>query len=254
MLAIASPSVRAVECPSDRVDEKVVVSQVVDGDTLRLKDGRLVRFIGMNSTEIGRDGKPSEPLAEQARETLKNILGPQPTVGLRIGAERFDRYDRTLAHVYLSDGRNVEALLLSAGMAAFIVVPPNVWNQECYQAAEREARKTEKGVWGSYYRPMPVDQIPRNSRGFRVISGTIERVGESKRSLRLNFPHRHGESRYEGVAIRISRNDLGYFKGWDPRDLEGKQVIVRGWMYPYKKQLVIRLRHPAALEIVPAAN
>jgi len=198
-MTLLSPQVFARTCPADHIDETVEVSKVVDGDTLRLKDGRLVRFIGINTPELARKGNPAEPLAKKARQTLESIIEKSSyTVGLRIGVERMDRYGRTLAHVYLTNGVSVEARMLSTGMAAQIVVPPNVWNVEC-----------------------------------------------------LNFPRRPGEGDREGVAVRVSRKDLDYFKVWDPRNLKGKQVVVRGWVYPYKKQLVMQLRHPLALEIKP---
>ena len=228
----------------------MAVSKVVDGDTIRLKDGRLIRFIGINTPELARKGRPAEPLAKKARQVLESMLEKfSYRVGLRYGSERKDRYGRTLAHVYLGDGVSVEARMLSAGMAAQIVVPPNTWNIECYRVAEHSARQTKKSVWRGIYRPIPVDEVPRTSRGFRIITGKVVRVGESKRSIWLSFPKLSGEGRREGVAVRISRKDLNLFTEWDPRGLEGKQVIVRGWVYPYKKQLVMQLRHPLALEI-----
>jgi len=256
---VASP-VQAVECPADRIDESVAVSQVVDGDTLRLEDGRLVRLIGINTPELARKGKPAEPLAHQARKVLQSLLeksmpqsssGSEIKVGLRYGTEQKDRYGRTLAHVYLTNGVSAEARMLSAGMAAQIVVPPNTLNRECYRAAERKARQANLGVWNSHYRPIPIADVPRQSRGFRLISGKVVRVGESKRSIWLNFPKLAGEGWREGVAVRISRKDLEYFKSWHPLQLRGKQVVVRGWLFPYKKQLVMQLRHPFALEIKP---
>lgn len=254
VISIFVSPVLAKECPADRIDETVTVDKVVDGDTLRLKDGRLIRIIGINTPEFARDGKPAEPLAEQAYRNLKKILGisllkPNSKVGLRYGSERKDRHGRTLAHVFTQDGSSVEAGLLSVGLAAQIVVPPNTWNLQCYRAVEREARLANKGVWASYYRPISVDKIARDFRGFRIISGKVVRVGESKRSIWLNFPRLPGEGSREGVAVRISRKDLAYFKRWNPKQLEGKQVIVRGWMYPYKKQLVMQIRHPNALYI-----
>ena len=256
---MASP-VQAVECPADRIDESVAVSQVVDGDTLRLEDGRLVRLIGINTPELARKGKPAEPLAHQARKVLQSLLeksmpqsssGSEIKVGLRYGTEQKDRYGRTLAHVYLTNGVSAEAKMLSAGMAAQIVVPPNTLNRECYRAAERSARQANLGVWESLYRPIPIADVPRQSRGFRLISGKVVRVGESKRSIWLNFSKLPGEGRREGVAVRISRKDLKYFKPWHPLQLKDKQVVVRGWLYPYKKQSVMQLRHPFALEIKP---
>jgi len=247
---LASP-VWARECPAAHIDERSAVAQVVDGDTLHLKDGRAVRFIGINSPEIGRDGKASEPLAEEARDALKAMLGDNAVVGLSYGRERKDRYGRLLAHVYLADGDSVEARLLAAGLAAQIIMPPNVAQLDCYQAAERRARQAGKGVWQSIYRPTPVAQLGREVRGFRIVTGRIARVGESKRSLWLDFQRRPGEGPREGVAVRIARKDLAQFPDWQPQTLRGKTITVRGWIYSYKRQQVIRVRHPASMEVEP---
>lgn len=50
------------------------VRQVVDGDTLRLVDGRSVRLIGINTPEVGRKGRSSEPYAEAARRRLQALV------------------------------------------------------------------------------------------------------------------------------------------------------------------------------------
>lgn len=227
------------------------MAQVVDGDTLRLNDGRRVRLIGLNATELGHDGRPPEPHAQPAREALQSLLGPRAVVGLRYGRERHDRYGRLLAHVYLADGRSVEAQLLERGLAAQIVVPPNTGSWQCYRRAERLARAARRGVWGGFYRPVPVATLARDTRGFRVVTGRVVRVGESRRSLWLNFSSYSGKGPRKGVAVRIDRDDLRYFEDWNPRELGGQTVIVRGWLYPYKQQQIIRLRHPAGLERLP---
>jgi endonuclease YncB( thermonuclease family) len=236
------------------VDERAVVSEVVDGDTLRLTDGRLVRFIGINTPELGRDDKPAEPLAAEARAALLGLLPPGAAVGLRYGSEHLDRYQRTLAHVYTAAGLSVEAKLLAAGLAAHIVVPPNVWQWQCYRETEAEARAAGIGVWAGIYRPIHADELARETSGFRIVTGRIERVGESKRSLWLNFSRRPGEGPREGVALRIDRDDLGNFDSWNPHDLQRREVVARGWFYPHQGQAVLRVRHPAALEIVPGKN
>ncbi len=240
------------DCPADRIDERAAVAQVVDGDTLRLRDGRSVRLIGINTPEVGRDGKPSEPFAEQARDVVKRMLGRNAVVGLRLGAERRDRHGRLLAHVYHADGRSVEVALLTQGLAAQIVVPPNVYGLDCYRAAERVARDVGRGVWGSLYRPQAVESLPRSTRGFRLISGRVTSVGDSKYSVWLNFPRKAGEKKREGVALRVPRKDLVSFPRGFLRDLQGRHVVARGWLFRHKKQLVMVIRHPAALEVRPA--
>jgi len=238
-------------CAVGAVDETVAVAQVVDGDTLRLRDGRSVRLIGINTPEIGRKGRPSEPLAEAARAALQTLLNTATTVDLRFDQDRQDRYGRVLAHVYLPDGKNIETVLLAAGLAVQIVVPPNTGQLECYRAAENSAREAGKGVWQNIYRPVPVKEVSRNARGFRIIRGRVLRIGESQRSLWLNFQPRPGEGPREGVAVRIARTDLNWFGDRQLHSLRGKNIIVRGWLWPYKKQLVLQLRHPASMEIVP---
>ena len=242
---------KQANCAANAVDETVTVAQVIDGDTLRLRDGRSVRLIGINTPEIGRKGRPSEPLAEAARETLQALLGKTTPVGLRFDREKRDHYGRLLAHVYLQDGKSVEAALLEAGLAAQIVVPPNVMQLDCYRTAENKARKARKGVWQNIYRPVPVRKLSRDSRGFRIIRGRVLRVGESRRSLWLNFQPRTGEGAREGVAVRIARTDLEWFDPRQLHSLRGKNIMVRGWLKKKKKQLVMRLRHPASLEVVP---
>jgi len=249
--------VLARECPAENSQlETATVEKVVDGDTLRLTDGRLIRLIGINTPEMAKKGSDEEPFANQAKLAVKSLLEESTregvtTVGLQYDAERKDRYGRTLAHVYLQDGRNLQANLLSNGLAAQIVVPPNLGHRKCYRDAELEGKVSHEGVWGSIFQPIPVEKLPRDMKGFRVISGRVTRIGESRKSIWLNFPRHPDEGKREGVAVRIARKDLSYFKQWKPGSLKNKTIIVRGWLYPYKKQTVIQVRYPMAIEIVP---
>lgn len=247
-LGLAAPA-WGQECGADTIHTKAEVAWVTDGDTLRLTNGQLVRFIGINAPEMGRDGKPDEPFAKAAKAELQKLLAKDKTIGLRVDRELRDRHGRVLAHVFTADGRSVEEHLLRQGLAAHVVIPPNDWHLACYQAAEAEARQKGLGVWREFYRPIPVAQLPRDTQGFRVISGTIERIGEGKYSLWLNFPGLEGEGPREGVALRIPVKDLKYFTQYDVRRLRGQKVVARGWMFRHKEQLVMVVHHPAALEI-----
>ena len=50
------------------------------------------------------------------------------------------------------------------------------------------------------------------------------------------------------MAARIDREDLKYFSTGSLRDLLHKRVIVRGWLYPNRDELQLRLRYPTDLE------
>lgn len=59
-------SAHAESCRMPSGLREAQVERVVDGDTLRLTDGRSVRMIGLNTPEKARAGKPAEPFALDA--------------------------------------------------------------------------------------------------------------------------------------------------------------------------------------------
>ncbi len=234
----------APRCPVDRIDEQVVVAHVYDGDTVRLADGRKLRFIGINTPERAREERPAEPLADEATRAVERMLQHHGyRLGLRHDREGHDRYGRLLAHPYLPDGHSLNVGLLQRGLAAALVVPPNEWNQKCYFDVERAARRDGEGIWGQeHFRPLASRDVGRDVRGFRFVSGRVVRIGRSRKSLWLNL---------EGnVALRIPRSNLERFSEYAPDSLKGRRVVARGWVNYHKGQSVITLRHPASLEIL----
>lgn len=230
-------------CSTDRADVSLAVSYVYDGDTVKLNDGRKVRFIGINTPEIDHDGGLSEPFAHEARKRVLQLIGDSP-IRLRYGKERHDRYGRVLAHPYLSDGRSINVLLLQEGLATTLVVPPNTWNYACYQAVEQRARERGLGIWSlPRYRPVSPDMLPKDRPGFRLVKGTIEQVVESRHSIWLEMAG--------PMALRIPRNDLPNFSGWKLDDLVGRRIMARGWPNYRNGKWRMSLRHPAAMEILP---
>jgi len=242
---IAWPLAHAGEqlCTTGRYDETVTITAVHDGDTVRLSDGRRLRIIGINTPELARDTTPAEPFAVQARDALKRLIKPQPRVKLRWGKEKRDRHGRLLAHLFLSDGRNVSQQLLRQGMAMALVVPPNLWQWSCYSDAELKARSRGRGLWSHpWFQAKDSNKLHKGLRGFHLVQGRVQRVGFSKSSIWLNLPGR--------FAIRIKHQDTIHFKNVDFKTLKGKQIIARGWLNYQNNELRLRIRHPAALQIM----
>ncbi len=243
LLAPGAVLADATACAADRSDERAISAVVFDGDTLALEDGRTVRLLGINTPELARDGKPSEPLAEDARSLLADLAGPGEALRLRRESERFDRFGRTLAHVFLDDGTNVQARLLDAGFATTLVVPPNQWSADCYAAVEARARAQRRGVWRlAAYQPIPANALRDTARGFHLVTGRVQRVGESRNNVWLNLSRQ--------MAVRIPRSDLAYFGDIDPRRLSGRRLEVRGWIHKRRGQLRMTVRHPSALKVL----
>ncbi len=218
--------------------EAARVAQAIDGDTLVLADGRHVRLIGINAPELGKDGAPDEPLARAAR-TLTASLAVGQHVALKLDQEPTDRYGRLLAHVFLPDGRSLQEILLRQGLAFVVAVPPNLARLAAYQAAEQEAQRAGRGVWGHRaYAPIPAEQV--RASGFRFVTGRVTRVGRSAYGYYFDLAPRF-------TLVVKRENWARYFGGRDPEQMRGKAVIARGWVAKYKHKLRLELEHPAML-------
>ncbi len=165
-------------------------------------------------------------------------------VSLRYGTEKTDRYGRLLAHLFLNNGQNVSEWLLRRGLATTLTVPPNLWQLECYQQAEQQARQQQKGLWSKKHaRLLHADKLPKHIRGFQIIQGKVQQIGRSRGTIWINFNQQ--------FALRIKNEDLGYFATTNFEQLKGKQLEVRGWVQYHKHQLRMRIQHPAAMRILP---
>ena len=238
----ASPVEAKTQCGLDHIDQHVRVRYVYDGDTVTLQDGRRLRFIGIDTPELGRDGKPDQDFAVAARDAVRTLLKEQPVLSLRLDRTHQDAHGRLLAHVFLADGTSLSAWLLERGYATLLIIPPDDWNVECYQAAERRARADGIGIWAlSGYQAIPSTRLPATARGYHLIKGRVTHIGESAHSFWLDLEGK--------VAARIDRKDLNNFSISSLRELLHKQVVVRGWLHPYREEMQLRLRYPTDLEV-----
>ena len=207
-------------CPAPAGLDSATVQRVVDGDTLRLGDGRNVRMIGLNTPELGKQGRSDEPFAVAARKRLEALVAASDgRVGLVPGKESKDHYGRTLAHVYGADGANLEAQMLAEGLGFQVAVAPNVDLVACQQAAERNARQAGLGVW----RQSPVlkaEQI--NTSGFALVSGRVSKVQRNRGGIWIELQDK--------VVLRVAPNLLDRFDATSLQALKGKQIEARGWV------------------------
>ncbi len=224
------------------------MAAVVDGDTLRLHDGRLLRLIGVNTPELGRDGRPHQPLAMEARRALQQLLGADSRIYYLPGEEPRDRYGRLLASVYSQPaGGHAGAALLSQGLAWQVVVPPNVALADCLAAAEAEARAAGRGVWAlAAYRPRSVTSLAAGEGGFMRLRGRVSAVAESRRAWWLELDG--------ALSLRLDKRDLERFGAPELQGWRGRELNVRGWVIyrgPNKRGYpphLLHLRHPLMLE------
>jgi micrococcal nuclease len=122
------------------------VDYVPDGDTIILKDGRHVRYIGIDTPEIDHDKRRAEPMGYEARSLNRKLVEGQ-RVKLVRDRESHDRYGRTLAYVYREDGLFVNAELLTQGVGHVLYLFPNTAQHQRLLAAQKAAMSESKGLW-----------------------------------------------------------------------------------------------------------
>ena len=209
-----------VFCPAPAAVSTFEVQRVVDGDTVRLKDGRSVRMIGVNAPETGKKGRPDEPFAVAARQRLQGLVDASDgRVGVVPGREGKDRYGRTLAHLYGANGANLEAQLLAEGLGFLVAVAPNVDLVACQQAAERSARAARLGLW----RQSPVQKAGQiQQSGFAVVSGRVSKVERNRGGIWIELQ--------DSLVLRVAPNLVGQFDNALLKRLQGQDIEARGWV------------------------
>ena len=88
----------------------VIVERVIDGDTIVVENVS-VRLLGINSPERG------EQYYKEAKEFLEGVV-LNKTAMLKFGKEKQDRYNRTLAYVFV-ENKNLNLELIRNGFANF---------------------------------------------------------------------------------------------------------------------------------------
>jgi len=139
----------------------ILVTRAVDGDTLVLESGERVRLIGIDTPEIHQSNKLYND-AKRSQQDVSTIqkLGQRSfkftrglvegkRVSLEFDVEKYDKYDRLLAYVYLNDGSKtfVNAEIVKQGYASLLTIPPNIKYAQLLKKLYAEARENRRGLW-----------------------------------------------------------------------------------------------------------
>jgi len=68
-------------------------------------------------------------------------------IRLEFDKERYDKYGRLLAYVYLEDGTFVNAELVKQGYARAMSIKPNTKCAGLFKQLQEEAKRENKGLW-----------------------------------------------------------------------------------------------------------
>jgi len=257
--------------------QSVLVTQVIDGDTIAVEGGIRVRLIAIDAPE--RD----EKCYTEAKEYLNSMI-LHKVVNLEMDITDKDQYGRSLRYVWL-DNKLVNAEIVRAGFAIAKQYDPDTKYQHIIADAEQEAIKKEVGcLWSKeettptavatpLSTPFPTTTpmlapllSPTKTKWISSDKGVIsyldagKYIGQTKTvegTIVKTFKYTKGKI----IFLNFHDPYQGYFtaiiwsSGWDKFPFapevyyKGKEVRVTGEIIEYKGSPEIVVRGPSQIEV-----
>lgn len=235
------------------------VDKVIDEQTILMKDGKIVRLLGVDYPLGTDEDAPEQPF--QAKELLDKLLPEGTEVMLYqkrqisdVKRGRVNRMGQLLAHLVRKDNDGwINGTLVANGLARALTTASNPEMIDQLYALEDKARSSAKGLWAKDSRDglLTPDTAQDGNGQLRVVEGKVSRAATSKNNLYLNF----GNDMKKDFTVMIPaalRKSLAR-QGTDPMNLSGKTIRVRGWIRSWNGSYM-ELETPERLEIVTTSG
>lgn len=142
---VAAAGVAACGARGAASQRSATVGYVVDGDTLRLRDGAYVRLVQIDAPEVGQECYAAAATRELARLVPRGshiVLEADPAL------DRVDRYGRLLRYVVTNVNVNLELVRRGAATPYFYDGDRGRYARRLLAAAAT-ARREHRGMWGA---------------------------------------------------------------------------------------------------------
>lgn len=158
LIVAGYPSLIELLDPSPRTGtahtrQRVEVTAVIDGDTLRVRtrqgrDFGRVRLLGIDAPERAHPPAQAECYAEEATRLLAKAVPPGTLVDILSDPAAGDRdtYGRLLRYIE-HHGGDVAAELVAAGAVALYESGPGIDRADAYRRAFAQARHSGRGIF-----------------------------------------------------------------------------------------------------------
>jgi micrococcal nuclease len=231
--------------------ESAMVAAVIDGDTIQLAGGTVLRLAGIEAPK--RDLVPGDDalagLEGGSTGALKDLVGARP-ITLRLDAGTRDRYGRRLAHAFNSDGVWLQAALVAAGQSRVRGDGRNRVGLGTLLGLEARARDSRQGLWRHWafaVRAADDPQLERLTGTFQIVEGRVFAAAVVKGTGFINF----GADRHTDLTLVLKKPalDLGGPAMMDLSWLALKPIRCRGWLDSYHGPR-IDVSHPEQIEVL----
>jgi len=163
--------------------KEYVVKKIIDGDTIQLENGDVVRYLGIDAPELYTKGKGPEFYAQEAARYNKRLVFLKK-VRLEFDAEKKDSYGRILAYVFVKN-IFVNAELVKLGYARANIKPPNLKYKDMLLALQQKAIEEERGLWQENKKDTETEYIGnKRTRTFHKPScPSVSKISEKNRII-----------------------------------------------------------------------
>jgi micrococcal nuclease len=231
--------------------ESAAVARLIDGDTLKLGDGTILRLAGIDAAK--RDLAPGDAamarLAVAAEAALEALVGAGP-ITLRQDAGKRDRYGRRLAQVFGGAGDWCQAALVLGGHARVRGDARNRLGLRTLQRLEASARANAQGIWrhpACAVRRADDPGLERFAGSFQIIEGEVFAAAVLNGTGYINF----SSDRATDLTLVLKKPALDLFAQamLDVNSLTAKPIRCRGWLDLYDGPR-IDITHPEQIEVL----
>lgn len=233
----------------DAVPLSGIPDRAIDGQTIALTDGRVLRLESIQAPFLSADHDRvrSWPLAEMAHKTLGSLMGPSQLT-IQPAAQPLDRFGRLVGQAYRPDGTWLQAELVRLGLARVAGSRANHGGLNALLRLEDEARRQALGLWDlEFYAVRDHEDLDQLIGTFQLVEGRVTSVARIKGRIFLNF----GDNWRTDFTITVAPKDRRRIEddGFDFSTLKEKRVRIRGWLGE-RNGPVIEMDHRAQLEVL----
>lgn len=176
--------------------KEYVVNKIIDGDTIQLDTGEIVRYLGIDTPELFAKGCGPEFYAREAARYNKKLVFMKK-IKLEFDAERKDQYGRLLAYVFVKN-LFVNSELVRLGYAKAMIKPPNTKYSDLLLNHQKKAMDEERGMWQEKKRETEASYVG-NKRTYTLHRPSCTFAGKISDKNKIVF-----RSRFDAIKIGYS--------------------------------------------------
>ncbi len=137
--------------PTSIPTETIKLESCIDGDTANfLVDGEYVkvRFLAIDAPETAKGDTPADPFGDEAATYTCNALTQANVIYFEYEQDKYDRYDRLLAWIFVDD-QLLQEQLIQEGLAEVKYIYDDYKYTNVLEVNQKVAQKNKVGLWST---------------------------------------------------------------------------------------------------------